>query len=241
MEPQAPRQKKRPIWLTVGGSIVAVVAVAALVGGGIALWADASKRDAHGYFSADAHRYQTQTRAIATEKITLGGSYCDHECDLPSWLIGKVRLEASSAKPLFVGIARSAAVDRYLSGVAHATATELDLEPFDVTYVTHAGTAAPARPADLPFWAASATGKGTTSLSWKVKAGDWSIVVMNADGSLGVSADVAAGVKAPWLLWAGIGIVSLGGVLLGAAALVWFGTGGRRNGPQTAGTPVPAL
>jgi hypothetical protein len=206
----------------------------------LALWADTSQRDDAGYFSADAHRYQTSTRAIVSEKITLGGSYCDGECDLPSWLIGKVRLEAFSAKRVFVGIAPTADAEEYLSGVAHATATDLDLDPFRVTYDTHGGAMDPGRPADQSFWAASATGSGTSSVTWKPKAGDWSIVVMNTDGSPGVSAEIAAGAKAPWLIWVGIAGASIGGILL-AAALLLLGGGRRPGGQQTAGTSVPAL
>ena len=46
------------------------------------------------------------------------------------------------------------------------------------------------------FWAASAQGGGTQALTWDVEDGDWSVVVMNADGSPGVDAGVSAGASA---------------------------------------------
>jgi hypothetical protein len=57
-----------------------------------------------------------------------------------------------------------------------------------------------------------------------VKRGDWSIVVMNADGSRGVDAGVSAGANVPILSAVGWGALGGGLVLLIAAgALVFVG------------------
>ena len=90
--------------LTIGAWVAAVLGVLVLAAGVTGIWASSSKRDHNGYFSANAHRYQTHTRAIATDSITVG-SY------VPTWLAGKVRLDVSGDKPLFVGIAPKATVD----------------------------------------------------------------------------------------------------------------------------------
>jgi len=226
------KQKPRT-GLIVGGAVVAVVAMTVLAVAGVAIWTDVSKRDGSGYLTANAHRYASPTRAIATDEITIG-------TEVPKRLIGKVRLETTSAKPVFVGIARTAAVDAYLAGSSYATAGDLDLDPFDVTYVTHRGTKNAGRPAARTFWAASATGTGVTDLTWTPKSGSWSVVVMNADGSPGVSADVSAGVKAAWLLWAGIGIALAGALLAAVAGLMLYHGAGRPQTPAAA-VPTPAL
>jgi hypothetical protein len=212
MQREAPQPQKRT-GLLVGAWVAAVLGAIVLAAGGTAIWADTSERDSKGYFSANAHQYQTDTRAIATESITVG-SY------VPTWLAGKVRLDVSGEKPLFVGVAPKATVDAYLARIEHTEATDLDLDPFKVTYVDHAGTIDPGRPARELFWAASVSGT-STPLAWKLRSGTWSIVVMNADGSPGVAATIGVGVKVPALLWTGIGLTLFGGALLAAAGLMF--------------------
>jgi hypothetical protein len=204
---------KKSTGLAVGAWIAAVLGVLVLAAGGTAIWADAWQRDDNGYFSANSHRYQADTRAIVTESITVG-SY------VPTWLAGKVRLDVSGDKPLFVGIAPKQTADAYLARVAHTEATDLDLDPFKVTYVDRPGAKVPGRPAREPFWAASVSGTNEP-LTWSLRSGKWSIVVMNADGSPGVGASIGVGVEVPALLWAGIGLSVFGGALLGSAALMF--------------------
>ena len=140
--------------------------------------------------------------------------------------LGKVRLkaESSAGKPVFVGIARTSDVSDYLRGTAYTSVTDVDYSPFDASYRDHGGDRRPALPADQDFWAASAHGPGTQTVAWDLQDGDWSIVVMNADGSRGVDTDISAGAKVPFL--GTLGWVSLGGalvLLITAGALVYLG------------------
>ena len=45
---------------------------------------------------------------------------------------------------------------------------------------------------------ASNDARGQT-VDWEIEDGNWSVVVMNADGSLGVDADISAGADLPFL------------------------------------------
>ena len=112
---------------------------------------------------------------------------------VPDWLVAKLRVRASSDKPLFVGVGRRADVDRYLAGVAQSTVEDVSFGPFDVEYSTHAGSAIPVRPATQSFWAASNVGTGERTVSWKLRHGSWRVVVMNADGSAGVATEAKVG------------------------------------------------
>ena len=110
-------------------------------------------------------------------------------------LYGKVRLQASSrdGQPVFAGIARTSDVNAYLRGTAHSTLTDLEVDPFVPSYRTTPGTRTPARPGAQDFWVASAEGTGTRTLNWDVEDGDYSVVLMNADGSPRVDARSASG------------------------------------------------
>ena len=109
--------------------------------------------------------------------------------------------------------------ERPADEVVHQPA-DLDLDPFQVTYVDHPGAADPGRPAAQPFWEATSTGT-TGPVTWELRSGKWSVVVMNPDGSPNVAAAIAVGVKVPALLWAAIGLTALGGGLLAVAALMF--------------------
>jgi hypothetical protein len=215
----------------VAGAVIGLVAVALLIGGGVLLWGDGHKDD-DGYLSTSAHRFATSTYAVSSGNMDLN-------LDAPGWLIdrdryGTLRVKATpqSGKPVFVGIARTAAVSSYLSGTAHASVDDLDFWPFRVTYRAHPGSQHPLPPAEQGFWAASANGAGTQAVTWKVRDGNWSIVVMNADGSRGVDARVSAGATVPFLATAGWWTLIAGLVVLaGAAGLVVVGV---RSGRRTA-------
>jgi hypothetical protein len=74
-------------------------------------------------------------------------------------------------------------------------------------------------------------------VTWKVREGDWSVVLMNADGSRGVAADIDVGAKLSFLLWVAIGLL-IGGVLVvgGSTALIVLAARTRQPPPAP---PVP--
>jgi hypothetical protein len=196
----------------VAGGILAAVALVIATVGGIALWGD-SQKDSAGYLSTGTDRFHTTTHALSTDDVDFDGIYPGLGGDA----FGKIRLQATSndGKPVFVGIAESADVERYLGNTRHTDVTDVDYDPFDATYRDFDGPA-PARPADQDIWVASAHGGGTQTLDWKVRDGDWSVVVMNEDASAGVDAGVKAGAELGFLDTLGWGL--LGGGLLVLAA-----------------------
>ena len=77
----------------------------------------------------------------------------------------------------------------------HTTVHDVEAGPFDsfdADYTRHAGQRHPASPEHADIWAASNQGAGTQTVAWEIEDGNWSVVVMNADGSLGVDADIRA-------------------------------------------------
>jgi hypothetical protein len=189
------------------GGLLTLVSLGVFAAGVIGLWADGQKDD-QGYISTRTERFHTGTAALRTENldVDLGGT----ATVLGSDLYGKVRLRVTprAGKDLFVGIARTRDVTRYLRGTGHTSVTHIDYHPFDVDYATTGGARRAPAPATQRIWAAQAHGRGAQTLTWDVDDGDWSVVVMNADGSPGVDADVRAGANVSWLdevAWAALG------------------------------------
>jgi hypothetical protein len=223
--------------LIVLGSIGVLFGLAVLAGGGFLLWADRTQRE-DGYLTTPTERFATPTYALTRSRLevdTEGAKWVLNE----DWF-GKIRIRGESAdeKTVFIGIGPQADVARYLGSVAHANVQDVDFDPFRATYLPIAGGAPQGPPTDQGFWAASASGVGTQTLTWKVRDGDWSVVLMNADGSRGVAADIDLGAKMSFLLWVAIGLL-IGGVLVvgGSTALVVLAARTRR---PPAGRPVPA-
>jgi hypothetical protein len=80
---------------------------------------------------------------------------------------------------------------------------------------------------------------GTQTVTWKVREGDWSVVLMNADGSRGVVADIDLGAKLSFLLWVAIGSL-IGGVLVigGSTALIVLAAQTRQPSPAPPTPPA---
>ena len=241
--PVPPRRRsgRRAAALIVGG-LLGLVSLAFLVGGGAALWANGQKDD-DGYLTTRTERFHTPTAALRTENldVDLGGT----GTLLGSDVYGKVRLRVTprAGKQVFVGIARTRDVSRYLHGTAHTRVTDVDYHPFHADYATTGGARRAAAPAKQRIWAAQAHGRGAQTVTWSVEDGDWSVVVMNADGSPGVDANVLAGANVPFLdelAWVGLGTGAV--LLLISGALLYAGARTpRRPEPETgARGPAPA-
>jgi hypothetical protein len=222
--------------LIVLGSIGVLFGLALLAGGGLLLWADRTQRE-DGYVTTPTERFATSTYALTRTRLEV-------DTDGTGWLLndswfGKVRIrgESPGAKMLFIGVGPEASVAKYLGSVAHASVEDIDFDPFRVTYLPIEGGSPQGPPTEQRFWAASTSGVGTQTLTWNVREGDWSVVLMNADGSRGILADIDLGAKLSFLLWVALGLL-LGGVLVvgGSTALVVLAA--RTRQPPSA-PPVP--
>src|SRR4051794_12404581 len=165
----------------VGAAVTGLVAFALILTGGLLLWANGHYKDADGYLSTGSQRFDSREYAITTPSLDVGAG-------APGFLLksnryGELRLQTmeKGGKPLFVGIAPTHDVRAWLSGTGYSEISDVDYAPFKAVYAQHEGTRTPGPPARQGFWAAT----GTHALHWHVESGDWSVVVMNADGSRG--------------------------------------------------------
>lgn len=212
------------------GVVLVLLALPLLGGGGTALWADLTQREG-GYATTDVHEYSTSGSALATVSTDLGSAGV-------GWLysptlLGTVRIRVtpeSPGPPLFVGIGPTADVDRYLTGVNHTVITEF----WEDEVETVAGGTPRSAPGTQNFWVASDTGPGDRTLLWEPANGEWTVVVMNADGRPGLDVGAELGAEFPALLWVGLGVALAGAVLmLGGVLLIVGAIRRRRDGPAT--------
>lgn len=231
------------VLLLIAGVVAAFVGAGLGLAGGVLLWGNATQRDDDGYYQTSTERFESPAYAIASEGIDLGGDVGGGD-----WLpfdIGTARIVATAAAgaEVFVGIAPTADVNAYLEGTSHDELDDVDSSPFEAHYRSHEGTAPPTPPGEQPFWAASAEGPGAQTATWDIQGGEWSVVLMNADGSPGVAVDASAGVKTGLLLAIGLGLAFAGAFLLLVAVvllLVALRPEGRAPAWGPGGPPAPA-
>lgn len=182
------------------GSLGALLALALVFAGGAIAFANTFERDDEGFFETPAERFATPTYALTHERFSAfdearrGGTF-----DPGDLVTVRVRASSPTGGPIFVGIAPADDVRRFLTGVAHDEVDDVHYDPFSADYARAAGTRPAQAPTASTVWTTSAAGSGEQELVWRVESGTWSVVVMNADGSRGVDADVAFGAKVSYL------------------------------------------
>jgi len=224
----APRHPVRRPWTT--GRVVATVAAALflllgvgmVVGGGALRLADSTMRDDAGYVMSDRHTWQSPGYAVRSESAEIRSG--STTLDLPSRLLGTMTATADPATPngVFLGVARTEDVERYLRDVAASTI----LDPFDnggpTLRFVDGGSPAVA-PTEATFWVSSASGRGRQTITWEPEDGEWTLVVMNGEGTTPVSASVAIGAEVPVLDTLGAVLLVVGLVVVGLSGIgLWL-------------------
>jgi hypothetical protein len=209
--------------LLVVGSLAALLALASLAGGGALVAIDRTQRDDDGFLMSPSEDFATATYAIVSESADIDTEGAGWALDT---FLGTVRIRSESDRALFVGIAAEDDAARYLDGVEHDVVTDLDDEP---GYSREPGGAPAGPPGEETFWVASTTGAGEQTLEWEPEEGDWRVVVMNDDAARGVSAELGIGAELDQVIWIGIGLLVVGGLLAAGAALAI--TAGARRRP----------
>ena len=218
--PPLPSPAKRQGWTPwrivalVIGCFMGLVSLGLLAGGGWATWVTNTQRDSAGYLTAGSHVLDTSGYVVTTDKVAklANGPY-------DAWL-GTVRVRVTptdATKRMFVGVAATSAVQRYLRGVDQTVVT--DWFPYRTERVASAGRGPAIRPNAVKIWTNHVSGLGTQTLKWSPSS-DTTVVVMNADGSGGVSAKADIGATIPDLVWLAVGLFIAGGVLLIAAVVL---------------------
>lgn len=194
------------------GAVLALCSLGLLGVGSGTLWADTAQRHG-GYVDLGTASYATAGRALASDTIRVHGGL--------GWLkplIGQIRIRATAtgqAGGVFAGVAPASVASGYLSGVGYTTVTGYNGHG---RQVSHHGSRVPRPPGSTPIWTARASGSRTATLVWTMRTGDWTVIVMNADRSPGVSVRADVGASLPALGWLATEFLA-GGTVLALLAL----------------------
>jgi hypothetical protein len=229
----------------VAGSLLAVAALGTAVTATGAAWLNAN-RDAGGYISTHAQPVTTSAYALTVEDVRISTFASGFLNDA----LGDVRIQVTgSDKPLFAGIAPQRDAIPYLRNLAYDQITQMSFapdgvtpgDPADIRYSRHPGTAPELAPATQPLWTSQVNGTGTQTLTWNADPGRWALIVMNAGGSPGVTADLSVAAAAPGLgglvailYGTAFVLLLLGAGLVGLALSMAGGGGGTVNTPRPA-------
>lgn len=192
------------------------------------------------YLTLEAQRYESIGHAIISPPIVFDEVPTDSPGLPPLEDIASFQLRATPVIPnqeLFIGVADTSDVETNLDDVPHAIFENTDWshdrgpdqwsEAPDARLQEIGGAEAPAPPGEQDFWAAPVSGAGTQELTFDLQQGQWTLVVMNADGSRPVWVDLEAGARTELLGPVGPGLLIAGliGLVVGIPLLL-FGAAG---------------
>ena len=210
------------------GIISVAIGISLLVAGVALIVVFGPGQDEDGYVHSPTYRLASSGYALTSDRLDLAPYPGD-------WFpanVATVRLdvESSDGQEIFVGIGPSADVARYLDEVAHDRIDHLGWAVDDVRYDRFDGGAPATVPGDQGFWVAEGTSEDRQTLDWDVERGDWTIVVMNADGSGDIDISTEFGVSIPILPWIGGGLAVVG-LVVSVIGIVFlrYGLGSRRR------------
>jgi hypothetical protein len=224
------------------GALLILIGLGLVVPGSILLWINGAGEDGSGFFMTSDKALTSEGYALTTPNVDVNIGPGDW---IPSGGVGTARIRITSAEgaPVFVGIGPADEVSAYLDGVAYDEVTNLGWFSTAVEYLHYTGGAPPSPPGQQTFWTAKQEGSGTQTLEWEVQSGNWTAVLMNADGTAPVEARVSLGAHFPILLPIGIGLTVAGVVLL-AVGILLIVLGARRPRqplqPAYPGAPQPS-
>ena len=223
------------------GIVVVLAGLAGAAAGGFGLGAYKKYVGADGYFTSPDQMVGSYGFALTAPNINaqLGPRW---EKWVPRYGHATVRITGTSQleAPLFIGIAPTAKVSKYLAGATRDRIQSIDLAAGTVQYEHVDGTALPAAPGKQSFWVAKAEGTGKQTLEWNLEPGDWTVVVMNGDATPPVAANMSLAAHFGMIPTV-LGEVTASGVILALIGGVFIGLGLRKRRRVAPYAPPPLV
>lgn len=237
----------RTIIAVVVGIVGVLIGAALIVGAATVLTVD---RDADGFVITETYAFQSPSRAMVFDDVE---PFADVPAGLAGWITEPTDIRLRGARAdggsLFMGIAATADLGRYLTAVAYDEVTGVEFDGSSIADVEsrlHDGAIGPMTAGIQDIWVAWTEGNGPQTLDWAVESGEWSVLVMNADRIAGLEVGLALGAQnsntlvLTWLaIAAGLLFVVGGGYLVSRCAAAYrarASRGSARGGSTGRGT-----
>jgi hypothetical protein len=223
---------RRKLALIIIGILLALISIASIVGGSIILYLNQGN-DKEGYALSEAIPIKTSASAFLFYTSPLSSGNWSLNWLLPGNLSqAKWIVNNNSSKELFVGWAKVSDIENYLNSnnIAFEIAqyyqrttrpyySEVDI----YTTATYGTNNAIRPPAQETFWQQSSNKAQAANInwsSWTPQTDRYSLVIMNADGSNGVNANLQLGYKIMIFDWLAYLLLPLGVLVLILGALI---------------------
>lgn len=214
------------------GILLALTGLASVTSGGFLLGVYATQRAPSGFFTSPDQQVGSYGFALTAPNVNaIFGSRWLRWVPARGNVTVQIEGDSMLPAPLFIGIAPTGRVSKYLAGVPHDKITRIDWIAGSVEYSHVDGTTLPPAPGKQSFWVAKEQGPGTQTLEWKLQEGNWTVVIMNADASAPVAATMSVGARFGILTPIVIGLTA-GGLVLLAIATTLIVLGARRRPPS---------
>ncbi|MFG1816417.1 hypothetical protein ACGFIF_21860 [Kribbella sp. NPDC049174] len=147
-----------------------------------------------------------------------------------------LHVTATGDRPLFVGVGQDLDVANYLAGTAHTRLIRFDPPATYGTQEMRGRSPKLTPPGELDWWVAQAGGSARQSVAWPIQDGRYDVVVMNADGTPAVGADVRFGVEVDRAFGICLLVLGAGIVVLTVGLMLTF----RRRAREAPAAPAAA-
>jgi hypothetical protein len=213
---------KRKIIFVIASILLITLGLIALVSGAAVAYLNMGT-DSEGYALSEKYPIKTTSNAFALWVAPLRITGIFSALDSSNIAATKWVVTASEpSKEIFVGWAKASDVETYLSKFSYETPdkgwhwlTSPYAPEIEVPSTAIYNQGPPARlPAEESFWTTTATTTNSAEIKWEPvwdsNKGMNVIVIMNADGSSAVNADIQLGFKVPILSWLPYLLIPLG-------------------------------
>jgi hypothetical protein len=187
--------------------------------------------DEDGYITSDPATVDISGYAIVLEDMEIDGNPMAWRWIQSRGGLLKLKIVTESNDPdneIFIGVARESDIRSYLQDVEYQKVIDMNFDEesyelvfSDADFMLHPGGSPSVPPTVHSYWVAHTSSAVEQELIWEPMVGTYNIVIMNADGSEGIDADIQVGASVPFfgsianiLISVGLFVGAIGGLMI---------------------------